>query len=327
MVRVLSEKTATPAGRVRATTLSAYEDVLYERYNYFGPTPWIMPVGVYHRTRCRFGLQYCPRCLSEDKEPYYRRRWRLAFMVLCERHQALLLDRCPQCGVPVNFHRDELGNFHKLVAVSLTRCHGCGSDLCTAVAKDSHARVTPAEAEFISGLLQTMDTGFVRVGECVVTYSHLYFTVLRQLMKILAMRNKRIGKLREAISEAYGVESYVPPLSRTHPDVQELGVHARRQLLGLARCLLEDWPYRFTEFSIKYKIWSSLWLRHLEPCARDQARTAPFWFWSVVREHLYRARYCPSDEETAAATRYLKQNGGVLNKSKLARLLGVAVVR
>src|SRR5947209_15013384 len=106
VLRTLSEKTATPAERVRATTLAAYEGMLYEKHNHFGPTAWIMPVGVYHRTRRQFGLQYCPRCLADDKDPYYRRRWRLAFMVLCETHHTLLLDRCPRCGAAVNFHRN-----------------------------------------------------------------------------------------------------------------------------------------------------------------------------------------------------------------------------
>ena len=100
VVRVLAGKTATSLERAWSTVLSAYEGRLFESYNYYGPTPWLLPVGVYHRVRQRYGQQFCPRCLAEDEEPYYRRRWRLAFMVCCEHHRVTLCDRCPRCTSP-----------------------------------------------------------------------------------------------------------------------------------------------------------------------------------------------------------------------------------
>src|SRR5205085_11978123 len=121
--------------------------------------------------------------------------------------------------------------------------------------------------------------------------------------------------------------SYMPLASRPHPDVQEMDAIARRRLLGLARCLLEEWPTRFIELSREHKVWSSLWLRHFEPGARERPRTAPYWFWSVVHEHLYCPKYCPSETEMAAAISHLRRRGAVLNKSSLSRLLGVAVIR
>jgi hypothetical protein len=325
IVEVLSTKTGTPTERVQATTLANYENVLYEKHNRFGPSSWIMPVGVYHRIHKQFGLQYCPQCLAEDKEPYYRRKWRLAFITSCERHYVLLHDRCPKCGKAINFHRDELGNHRKFVAVSLTLCHVCRFDLQT-IQDKLIIPVTCAEVEFNTRLLKAMNAGFTQVGEAMVTYSHLFFSGLRQLMKVLAMRNERIVKLRQAISKAYGVETYTPSVLES-ADIQELGIGARRQLLGIARCLVEEWPHRFIEFSQKFKVWSSLWLSHLEPPMKGRATVAPFWFWSVVHDYLYRAKYCPSDEEIASAIKYLKRNGKPVNQSKLAELLGVAVLR
>src|SRR5205814_803631 len=79
--------------------------------------------------RQNFGQQFCPLCLHEDKEPYYRKRWRLAFMTCCEIHAVALLDRCPQCGSPVNFHRNELGDPNVSHAVSTTHCFKCALDL------------------------------------------------------------------------------------------------------------------------------------------------------------------------------------------------------
>jgi len=43
-------------------------------------------------------LQFCPHCLAEDEQPYFRREWRLATTIACARHGSRLLDRCPDCG-------------------------------------------------------------------------------------------------------------------------------------------------------------------------------------------------------------------------------------
>jgi hypothetical protein len=328
LLLTLSDKTATALERVRATTLAAYESALYEEHKSLGPAAWIMPVGVYHRTHTKCGLQFCLRCLTEDEEPYYRRRWRLAFMVACERHRVLLHDRCPRCQAAVNFHRNELGNFRKFAADSLTTCNLCGLDLRTASEITHLSPVQPPEAEFTANLLSVMTSGFIQVSEGVVTYSHLYFAALRQIMTVMAMRDRRIDSLRRAISSTFGLAPYTPPACRPRPDVQEMDTATRRRLLGLARCLLEQWPTRFIEFSREYKVWSSLWLRHFEPAAGGRPRAAaPYWFWSVVHEHLYRAKYCPSETETVAAIRHLRRRGAALNKSSLSRLLGVTVLR
>jgi TniQ len=323
---VLSIRTGTPIDRVHATTLADYESILYEKYNTLGPTSWIMPVGVYHRTRNQFGLQFCPLCLEEDKEPYFRRRWRLAFIVSCERHHTLLHDRCPRCGAAVNFHRSEMGDHRKRFPDSLTLCHFCRFEL-RIVNSRLITHVERTESTFAAMMLQAMDLGYYQLSESLTTHSLLFFAGLRQLMKIIAMQDHRVDNLRRAISEEFCVEIYSPPASDTRRDVQEMSVVARRQLLGIARCLLEEWPNRFIKFSNEYRIWSAHWLRHVDPPARANTLPAPFWFWSVIHDHLYRPKYQPSNEEVKAAVNYLNRNGVVANKSTLARLLGVSVLR
>src|ERR1041384_2821464 len=123
LINGLAARTGYAVATVRATTLSAYEGQLYEKHNSFGNTVWIMPVGIYHRTRRHFGLQFCAHCLAEDRTPYWRRSWRLALTTVCHRHGAMLQDCCPKCGAPINFHRAELGNRWQIVARSLTLCH------------------------------------------------------------------------------------------------------------------------------------------------------------------------------------------------------------
>lgn len=323
MLLTLSERTGAPDWRVWRTTLAAYEGVLYQRHNRFGPSPWIMPVGVYHRTRTRFGLQFCPRCLAEDKTPYYRRRWRLAFMVVCESHEILLHDRCPHCGATVSFHRGEMGKVEKLSPPGLTECNVCSSDFRDFT--EYSALPSPAEVVLARFLIRVMDEGSASLSSDVKTYSHMYFSVLRQLMTVLSSNQKGVDNLRVALCRRYSAERYEAP-AHSRPDIQEMDVTERRGLLAMARLLLEDWPDRFVGLSLEFRLWSSLWLRHFGRGDREGTAEAPYWFWSVVHAHLYRAKYQPTKEELRRAAGYLRKKGQV-NRLRLARLLGLAVVR
>ena len=83
-----------------------------------GAGPWINTVGVYHRLRRRWGLQYCPVCLAEH--PVLYRSWRLSFVVVCKQHQVRLQDACPHCDAPLAIHRQQL---------SVRLCHACSRPL------------------------------------------------------------------------------------------------------------------------------------------------------------------------------------------------------
>lgn len=321
VLAVLSEKTDTPLERVRGATLSAYEGVLYEKHNPFGNTLWIMPVGVYHRLRRHYGLQFCPRCLTEDREPYFRRRWRLAFVTVCVEHGVLLKDRCPRCGAAVNFHRDELGLRYKYAATSMTLCHACRFDLRTAgegsEGSSSEVGADDAEVEFQERLLNAIRDGWIVVDGQGPVYSHLFFRVLHQLMRMVAT-GKRSAALRAAAIARWDVPSFTPLFSGNNRDIERLDIDARRRLLAIARYMLEDWPDRFVRFCEANRVWSSTLLRDMDE--------VPFWYWRVVNEHLYRTSYCPPDEEINSAVIYIRGHGLELNKKSLSRLLGVTAV-
>lgn len=140
VVERLGESTATSLERAWHTTLASYEGVVYPRHAESGMLRWVLNVGVYHRTRLKFGLQVCPRCLAGDPDPYFRRSWRLAFVVCCPRHRAKLIDACPCCKRPLAFHRSELGQPDRLLAESVSQCGHCGTDVREAsVAHESDA--------------------------------------------------------------------------------------------------------------------------------------------------------------------------------------------
>jgi hypothetical protein len=107
-----------PDGAAMEMTLTPYVRNICDESRSQGHStlPWINTVGVYHRIRRRHGLQFCPECLEE--EPFFKRLWRLSFVVACHKHKQILLDGCVNCGAPVIPHRAN---------ISPLSCHHCGA--------------------------------------------------------------------------------------------------------------------------------------------------------------------------------------------------------
>ena len=74
--------------------------------------------------RNHYGLMYCPKCLAEDKIPYFRKKWRYQFYNICTKHELFLTDRCWVCYERVNFSKI----IHNK---NLAICNKCGKDLST----------------------------------------------------------------------------------------------------------------------------------------------------------------------------------------------------
>lgn len=276
IVVTLARRTGTTPERAWATTLAAYAGLLYLRHNAAGNTPWLMNIGVRHRLRRNAGLQFCPRCLATDPQPYFRRRWRLSWVTLCGTHGCGLLDRCPRCEAVVNFHRGELGQKERVEAGPLTLCHACGFDLREAEVRPVDDGAMPA---FQARLLGGVERGWFEG----IAYSHLYFDALRQVLTLLSSRHQLCGSAGESVWQRMDLPEAERPrvLDRrdNRVDFDARVVGERHDLLRLARWLLDDWPDRFVGFCRERRLWSSALLRDFPD--------APHWFWSVVQEHLY----------------------------------------
>jgi len=84
--------------------------------------PLLLPLRSDGRRGSSTWLQFCSRCLADDAQPYFRRRWRFATQVSCLIHGCGLRDRCPSCANRIAaFDQDELVPQHF--------CYICGFDL------------------------------------------------------------------------------------------------------------------------------------------------------------------------------------------------------
>jgi Zn ribbon nucleic-acid-binding protein len=82
----------------------------------------LLPLRDDGRRRGSTWLQFCPQCLAEDAQPYFRRQWRLANRVSCPHHRCGLRDRCPSC-------RSRIAVFNQVELVPQHFCATCGFDL------------------------------------------------------------------------------------------------------------------------------------------------------------------------------------------------------
>lgn len=265
LLRSLAERTRTPLRRVVDTTLLRYQGTLYDRWRATGQLRWILCTGVYHRKRRAFGTLYCPRCLTDDAEPYFRTSWRVAVLCHCARHGVELLDRCPRCGEPLAFHRRELGKPQSVDSGQMNGCHACGADLRDAPTKtvefydNSIAVVSNSIASLVEGRPSPLDAGHMAVLHqlCRIMVSQYWSARLADYVARMLSLSPGI----KAISDARWFES------RTIGD--------RRRVIQLASWLLAEPGVRIE------MAWKERAARYSD-LKRDMPKL-PSWFEAMLR--------------------------------------------
>ncbi len=66
-------------------------------------------------------MRFCPHCLAEWRDPWFRKIWRTSLASVCLGHGCYLLSRC-SCGADVRPHLSK-------EVRSQAFCHACGNDL------------------------------------------------------------------------------------------------------------------------------------------------------------------------------------------------------
>ncbi len=77
----------------------------------------------------RLVTSYCPACLSESVEPYWRAVWRFKFWVVCPAHHQPMLGACHACNAVIELKRYEARVTSERKVPLLARCLRCGSSL------------------------------------------------------------------------------------------------------------------------------------------------------------------------------------------------------
>jgi hypothetical protein len=240
VLEVLSDKTATPRARVCETTFGGYRGFPAQELTRHGRSPWLLRTGERTSQRHRAGVSYCPACLQEDEEPYFRRPWRLTCVTVCPHHCCQLLDRCAACAAPCTLYHVP-GN-----AAAITCCSCCQFD-----ARQAQAPAWPRRADhrrvlqFQTALVDALHYGWYPLVPTASVATAEYLAVLRHLGR-LVITQQRAHELRRECSGPLDAPADVPfLLSSSGRAIEALSVTDRFALMQVLEWWLEQWPERF----------------------------------------------------------------------------------
>ena len=275
LVEELSLHTGTSLAKAYETTLRPYEGLLYERSKASGALPWIQSLKIYHRKREGFGLQFCGACLAEGTQPYFRKRWRVAFNTICVKHHSMLHDRCPACGAGVAFHRMDVGHGSIFDDASLAMCHACGFNL--------------AEAPVVPVACYNKDALAWQERRCAALESQQgsprsaidieEMRVLHQLVAILLSPKKTI-RLREHVCDQLGIVDLIELSGRI--SIESRPLKERHFIIQLGAWLMLDLEPRLRQ------AWRNKAVRYNQ-LLKDFDRV-PSFYTEVVEKFLDRRR-------------------------------------
>lgn len=269
LLKDLAQITAIPNQDVAATVLTSYEGQLLEHINQNGNSKWILPLGIYHRLRRRFGLQFCPQCFINDGlRPYFRKYWRLSIFVTCPLCGLHLYDRCPFCLNTIAFHRNEQGTKNFRISSPICCCSFCKNDF-----RDAPQITSPNEIIDMQRIIfRWINQGFTSD----IPYSHQYFDVLYQIIKLILTKNRNAFELQKLLCLSTSKKWRE---NKVRADFEHLNVTEREDMLYMAFWLLTKWPERMIGICQKSKLTSSTLLRDFP--------SSPYWYHKIVMENFY----------------------------------------
>lgn len=315
LVKALSRATGQATDILVQGTLRSFEGGLWGEMPRQGATRWILPVIKNGTQRAGHGVQYCARCLATDEIPYLRLIWRLAFVVACSDHECLLQDRCDHCQAPVAVHRWRTGVLREVGSSGIVWCHVCGEDRRTiAIQKPVTAELIAAQQRILAALKER--AGMVE-GQPVHCLS--FFTGAALIWSLLDDPRDADAVWSELDLE---VPTFVSVTVDRYGGFERRTIDQRAVLLdGFDRLLRRGVEDFIRGLSLR-GLSSQTLFRYSNPCKVP----VPFWYWSLVRKHLDRTFYIPSDGELDAAIRHLSGTDGraFVKVSDVCRLMGMA---
>lgn len=295
-------------------TLRTFEGVIWGEMPQQGPARWVLPIIKRGTQRFGYGVQYCADCLATDEIPHLRLAWRLAFVVACPYHRCLLRDRCDHCQAPVAVHRWRTGAVREYGSSGIVQCHKCGADRRMPTGRPAATELLTAQER----MLTVLRPGPI-VVEGQVVHCLSFFAGAAMIWSLLD--SPREAKI---VWNELGLEvpSFVQEATDRYGGFERRSVKQRAALLGGCERILSRGVEEFVQGLGLRRISSQSLLRY----SNSLRAPAPFWYWNLIRRHLDRTIYTPSDGEIDEAIRYqLRVVGGCFVKVRdVCRLLGMA---
>ncbi len=301
LLNALAAKSGISYEVLYSHTIRAYEGYLAETVNPNIRNPFIQPLKSRSRVKLGNGLRFCPKCLQEDREPYFRKKWRLSFSTACIVHNIFLLDRCPRCETSITLCRSYCGGEFPV-------CCKCSFELRNAGYETIEHSSFGIEA--IRRLYDILDSGIFIFGNR-YAYSFLFFRVLRHLTRIVRCH----GAIRDLLGHEVMADKITLSVRKTGSNMIDSIPHKEQYLLFSALMdLVDSFPDRFIEFC------KSRGLRNTD-LTRDML-CVPYFYWQVA--NMFKSDVLPiSSDEVMNAAQYVMKTRGSVCREWVSELMGV----
>lgn len=254
--------------------------------------------------RSNYGMMFCPRCLSEDKVPYWRKKWRYTYYTACPKHKIFLVDRCWSCNERIRIIK--MG-----VAQEVVHCSRCARDLRLATS----AKV-PSEYAYglraIEWFDEALERGYFEIGEKKV-WSVLFFQIHNRLQSLLDRKENLILEGFEMLDDykqlCIRLENY--DSKKASPTYKAFFLNA------MVYHLFQDFPNNFIRFVRD----NHLTYRSFTHVLQD----VPFWYQEMLQKYIPRQNKIGREitkEEVLGAIKYLQSQNKKVTQEEVARLLG-----
>jgi len=315
LIERLSAATGISTERIQQLSIQSYNGVLFQGNPRAANLRWILPLGIYHRRRKLLGLQFCPLCLAEQPKSYYRKYWRVAFYGVCHKHKIQLLDMCPQCQNPIEFHRIGVGSKNEsLPKTDLSSCHSCNFDLRLSSTK-SISFISP---EVVKPYLNTLSQ-FVTRKE---NFYNKHIAIPLSLYDGLRYIGKMLLHPYSHKFRLFFLQKFTDlPLTdldlKPRTTYENQTIDTRLHISLMSFWLASEWPKRFSDACQQGLLFRSA-------ISDDFLKyNLPYWLVNEIQQQLPNRTYILSDEEILQAILHLKKNNEQTTVSSLAKIMGI----
>lgn len=244
LFQTLSRRTTVLEATIRALSLNEFQGKVFGE-NEKEKSDWIIPGDSLNTRKSRHGRQFCPHCLSQDRVPYFRKHWRLAFISVCPIHLVELLEACPGCGGrPRLFFHAPLETTEGATPPYL-RCPTCGESLLSEKVRRETRDISTDISLFQKYLKAGADSGCFPLNSEVQVPALIYFKTLRRVLNELAFG--KLGEMKQKRITAWFNRGEVPVTTERQP-LSVLSPTNRTSLLQVAAWFIKVRPQAFGAF-------------------------------------------------------------------------------
>ncbi len=254
--------------------------------------------------RSHFGLMFCPRCLVEDKIPYFRKKWRYAFYNACPKHMVFLTDRCWSCYERIKLTK--IKYFDEIIY-----CSKCSRDLrLTTSLKvlSSHHYGIKAIQWFEKGL----ERGYFLINNQKINSVFIFESCIR-LQHLLDRREKLI------LDGFPMLDDYKKLCEReqNYHSKKSLSAHKNFYLTSMAYYLFQNYPNNLKKFAENNKLTYRDFMHGF--------KNLPFWYIKTIEAIVPMQNKTGreiSESEVVGAIKYLQSIGEKVTQESVAAIVG-----